>query len=239
MIVEFIGLPGSGKSTLINSLCKYSSGNNIRAVTISQQAQQVLSEKKSVKGYLRRKSDRGWFFATYTFAREYPEVFRIVFENTIRNTPDSLDFLDLLGQYYFSQLKQDDKRLVLADEGLLHRGSSIFLYPNAYSDLDHYLNQIPPSQAVVWIDLDIDEAIERSLHRPKGLPQLYRKFTLEELSSNYKVLQDLHQRCLTHQRNAGASIIHVDSRKSIGENTSYLYDSLVKLCKSGSRVDKF
>ncbi|MGB0966704.1 MAG: hypothetical protein ACPGUX_00845 [Halocynthiibacter sp.] len=185
-----------------------------------------------MKGYLRRKTDRGWFFGTFSFAHQYPEVFRIAFENTLRNTPGQLDFLDLLGQYYFAAQAENREQPVLVDEGLLHRGAAAFLNPEAFSDLEYYLDHIPPCDVVVFSDLDIETSIERSRQRPKGLPQLYRRFTEEELITKYQRLQILHQTCLAHQAKAGARIIHLNNHSSLAENTTHLYEALVKPCQS-------
>lgn len=226
MFVEFIGLPGSGKSSIINAIVKQSAGSDSQFTTLKRLAEKVLAKKKSQRGYLRRKQDRGWFYGTFSLAHQYPELFRIAFENTLRNTPGQLDFLDLLAQYFFARQEQNLNQTVLVDEGLLHRGAATFLYPDAFSTFDHYLEQIPPCDVIVWMDIDIETAIERSKQRKKGLPRLYRRFSHSELVAAYRRLQDLHQNCLAHQRSTGVKIICLDSKKTLNENATCLCEAL-------------
>ena len=136
MLVELLGLPGSGKSTLVKTLLEKSSDHPINIETLNQRAERVLQHHKCKRGYIRRKRGRGWFFATFEFAHCYPEIFRIVFENAILQQDRNLDFFDLLAQYHFSKQATDAVGPALSDEGFLHRGSAIFLYPNTYSNID-------------------------------------------------------------------------------------------------------
>lgn len=233
MFVEFIGLPGSGKSTLIKTLKRLSAHSDLPAVSLNHVAEEVLAARKENPGYLRRKADRGWFYGTFSFAHKYPEIFRIAFENTLINTPGQLDFLDLLGQYHFARLSQEERRLVLVDEGLLHRGAAAFLNPEAFSSLENYLDNIPAPDAVVFIDIDIETAIERSKQRKKGIPVHYRKFTEAELFQHYEHLQALHQQCLTRQ----SQVIHIDSAQPLTQNAEWLLERLVKAAQSARKED--
>ena len=95
MLVELLGLPGSGKSTLVKTLLQTSSDHSTGIETLNQRAEHVLKHHKTKRGYLRRKQGRGWFFATFEFAHYYPEIFRIVFENAVLHQDRNLDFFDL------------------------------------------------------------------------------------------------------------------------------------------------
>jgi len=143
MLVELLGLPGSGKSTLVKTLLQTSSDHSTGIETLNQRAERVLKHHKTKRGYLRRKQGRGWFFATFEFAHYYPEIFRIVFENAVLHQDRNLDFFDLSAQYHFSKQATDAVGPAITDEGFLHRGSAIFLYPNAYSNIDTYLKHVP------------------------------------------------------------------------------------------------
>ena len=93
MLVELLGLPGSGKSTLVKTLLQTSSDHSTGIETLNQRVEHVLKHHKTKRGYLRRKQGRGWFFATFEFAHYYPEIFRIVFENAVLHQDRNLDFL--------------------------------------------------------------------------------------------------------------------------------------------------
>jgi hypothetical protein len=196
-------------------------------------ARAELKRRKSEKGYLRRKADRGWFYGTFQFAHQHPEIFRIAFENTLLNLPGQLDFLDLLGQYYFANSAPQTDHPILMDEGLLHRGSAIFLYSNAFSDLQTYLDALPPCPVIVHIQIDIATAIDRCGQRPKGLPLLYKQFSRQELTEAYQRLSVLHQTCLDHQRAAGATVITIDGTRPIAEAAQCVLDHLNAIAKPG------
>ena len=93
MLVELLGLPGSGKSTLVKKLLEKSFDHPIQIETLNQRAERVLQHHKTKRGYIRRKKGRGWFFARFEFAHCYPEMFRIVFENAILHQDRNLEFL--------------------------------------------------------------------------------------------------------------------------------------------------
>ena len=219
MLVELLGLPGSGKSTLVKTLLEKSSDHAINIETLNQRAERVLQHHKRKRGYIRRKRGRGWFFATFEFAHCYPEIFRIVFENAILQQDRNLDFFDLLAQYHFSKQATDAVGPALSDEGFLHRGSAIFLYPNTYSNIDTYLKHVPCFDTVIHIGCSIDLAIERCKSRPKGLPKRYRSFSEQELSQCYQKLERLHQTCLGHHKDRGGNIIRVDGQKPWAQTT--------------------
>lgn len=213
MLVELLGLPGSGKSTLVKKLLEKSFDHPIQIETLNQRAERVLQHHKTKRGYIRRKKGRGWFFATFEFAHCYPEMFRIVFENAILHQDRNLDFFDLLVQYHFSKQATDAVGSAITDEGFLHRGAAIFLYPNTYSTIDHYLEHVPHFDTVIHTQCSVDLALERCKSRPKGLPKRYRSFSEQELSQSYQKLMQLHQTCLDHHKNRGGNIIRVDGQK--------------------------
>ena len=234
MLVELLGLPGSGKSTLVKTLLESSSDLPFHVETLNQRAERVLQHHATKRGYIRRKMGRGWFFATFEFAHSYPEIFRIVFENAILHQDRNLDFFDLMAQYHFSKQATDTVGPAITDEGFLHRGSAIFLYPNAYSSIDCYLQQVPCFDTVIHVECPIDLAIERCKSRPKGVPKRYRNFSDQELSQSYQKLMQLHQICLDHHKNRGGNIIRVDGQRPWAQKAQIILDILTENGAKGS-----
>lgn len=234
MIVEFLGLPGSGKSTLVSTLRKQSARSDMPLMTLNQAALAGLAVQKEAVSYLRRKPERGWLFATMQFAKQHPELYRIVFENTLLNAGKSLDFLDVLGKYYFAGHAPEPRGPVLCDEGLLHRGAAQFVYANAHATLDHYLDHMSVSEIVVHLMLPPQEAIARCKARKKGLPALYRALSDAELFARYRLLDDLHGQCLTHQAHAGAQIVALDARAPVADLVTQLQEAIALAARAGA-----
>ena len=140
-----------------------------------------------------------------------------------------LDFLDLLGQYYFAKGAKTAEDTILVDEGLLHRGAAAFLYDNAYSDIETYLSLVPRPDVVVLLEIDTATAIDRCKQRPKGMPKLYRDVPESDLADFYEKISDLQNHCIAHQSGAGAKIIHLDATDSPAENVHRLLSELANL----------
>lgn len=226
MFVEFIGLPGSGKSTIIKHLRRLSGGTDLPFETLSQIADQVHRIKLEQPGYLKRKPGRGWFQALLGFAHRHPDAFRVLFENTLANSWENTIVMDVLGQYDLARQAKEPVGPILVDEGLLHRGAAAFLKEDAYSTLDAYLKDIPVAGVVVWLDIDVGTAIDRCKQRKKGLPRLYQHFSDAELLQHYEKLKALHRVCIDQQDQAGATIVKVDTNALLETNVSDIHKAI-------------
>lgn len=226
MYVEFLGLPGSGKSTLLSSLLKRSAQTDLRCRSLNEAAEDHHAQLLKSPGYVSRKPGRGWQYATFTFANTYPEVFRILFENTIANGWENQIVMDFLGQFQLAKKSRTSSDVVLCDEGFLHRGAVACSRPNLYSDIDTYLDLIPRCDAVIFIELDVAKSLERCLSRPKGLPNIYKVLSKEVIVERMNELREMHQICAAHQERAGAHVIRIDGTKPASELAETLFDKL-------------
>ena len=228
MYVEFVGLPGSGKSSVLSALIKKSAKSTVPCRSLKEVANKTYAELSQLPGYLKRKPGHGWFFGMLTFAHQYPEAFRTLFENSISDSWVNLNVMELLGQYYFAQSADLGHQPILCDEGFLHRGAVSFLQPNCYSDLDTYLKHIPRCDVVIHIDLDVETSLARCKSRPKGLPRTYRPLSEAEVIEQMDQLQKLHQLCLHQQEEAGVRVIRVDGQRPLEELRVELYEALLR-----------
>lgn len=227
MYVEFIGLPGSGKSSLLSALTKKSAKSAVPCHSLKTVADKTHAKLIQMPGYLKRKPGRGWFLGMLTFAHQHPDVFRILFENSISDSWINLNVMELLGQYYFAQRAELGRQPILCDEGFLHRGATAFSEPDRYSDMETYLSHIPLCDAVIHIDLDIEQALARCKQRRKGLPKAYQALPEGEVIEIMTAVQEMHQLCIRHQEDAGVRVIKVDGLRPLEELRSEVYEVLV------------
>ena len=111
----------------------------------------IFGARWGVDGFSQRSSLRT---ATQKYSESYLKM-----QSCIRT--EIYIFFDLMAQYHCSKQATDTVGPAITDEGFLHRGSAIFLYPNAYSGIDCYLQQVPCFDTVIHVEWPIDLAIER------------------------------------------------------------------------------
>ena len=226
MYVEFLGLPGSGKSTLLASLVKRSAQSDFRFRPLNEAAEEQHAKLLNSPGYVSRKPGRGWLYATLTFAQTYPEVFRTLFENTIESAWENQIAIDFLGQFQLAKKSRTGSDIVLCDEGFLHRGAVACSKPNLYSDIDTYLQHIPRCGAVIFVELDVATSLERCKARPKGLPNVYKPLTEEQIIEKMTALKDMHEICAAQQEQVGAQVLRIDGNRPVSELCEDLFATL-------------
>ena len=91
MLVELLGLPGSGKSTLVKTLLEKSSDHAINIETLNQRAERVLQHHKTKRGYIRRKRRRGGFLPLSATTRRRPTARRFL-RDLKRPCPDASSY---------------------------------------------------------------------------------------------------------------------------------------------------
>lgn len=172
MIVEFLGVPGAGKTTFLPLVREYFRGQRIRAYTTLEAARPFAA--RTLPGRVVSRLPPGrfrrlllwWTFYAFSFAyqagfrREHPELMRSVLNSQARRPITDADrqhvlrwFLHLTGTYGFLKAYARPGDLVIFDEGFVHRVVQLFASENEIPEMarvKRYLDLIPAPDLVIY-----------------------------------------------------------------------------------------
>ncbi|HOO44651.1 MAG TPA: hypothetical protein PLM29_00375 [Deltaproteobacteria bacterium] len=197
--VEFIGTPGSGKSTIRSLLLESLNSHEISCLSMEQAL--LSSLKLNVDGILFKcflnilPENLALKYAPLIFTRS---ALRYTAQNAFLSTHGKpvatflsnnfflqapanekeavlSRFLLTASQYHLIREHIAEKMPVLFDEGFLQRSASLFVSTGKSSLPDTtffsaYLDTIPLPDIVLYLNSDIKICLDRIMNRPKGLP---------------------------------------------------------------------
>lgn len=180
MLVEFIGLPGSGKTTYLKNL--------------KQQSNDIIDRKSLEKVTVS-------FSSFIKFAIKNRSLFFIFGLGTLYNFELDLKrwYALIIGVHatlkQFAKIdevnKSNTKKNIIMDEGLLQRSLSIFYFNPRKLNLYFFKKTIKTIlklkiiDEVIYLNINPITSIERCLNRTDGLPYRYKKFDISSLKSKF------------------------------------------------------
>lgn len=175
MLVEVLGLPGSGKSTLIKHLVPHMRGLGLR----TRRADKVVGlpcTAPDAPRYLKRGADRIMLYRTLCFRRAHPDLMAHIEGKLDLSASDEFLFSLTTGQYQAYQEHAADLDMVFLDEGFAHRGVSAHLQADdaLFSD---YMGLIPIPDLIIHLCPPPRMAFRRAIHRRSDRSFSKRKVT--------------------------------------------------------------
>ena len=187
MIVEFIGTPGAGKTTLVPVVSAYLNERGYQADAVLDAARPFAGRTfpgKVAKTILPRKLRNPvlwqiFYYSSYfrrkKFLRLHPTLMQTVRHHQAERPITQSDFdhvmkwfVHLTGYYqFFSDLMQVDDAVVY-DEGFVHRVVQLFASENEEPDFTlvaNYLDLIPKPDLVVFTNTPVEICEERVIQR--------------------------------------------------------------------------
>ncbi|MGG0716265.1 hypothetical protein ABE096_01520 [Robertmurraya massiliosenegalensis] len=241
--LEFMGIPGSGKTTLCNLV--YDELKKSQKVELFKEQYkdslkgQIRNQGNGLIGYLRFvlliKLLRGSYIPASTYGEE---IIKYMVEhsniytnllNTIVTTavPERRNYILkylLMDIYKWGVVKKDtsNQNLILMDEGFVHRVLNIYMYSennNLDTILKEFFLTIEFPEVVVNVKCDIDNSINRMEKRKQGIPVGYRIYKRNEFRKVLVDMEEFNERLLSYLKKEGVKIIEVqNSNLSVAKN---------------------
>lgn len=227
--LEFMGLPGSGKTTLfkhtvrmLKKKLKYSPESHRRSEQLvlshfSENNRLLYRSVSFIPRRLRKKIlDRLVFDECLSaFASENPELLATMSELFIPEGPQRTRRLfHLLSQIQLIRKSNSENMICAFDEGFFHTLFSLLSSsPNELSDeqLALIAKNIQPVDFVIVVNADIKQCIHRMKKRPEGIPAAILHITDDELIRKLNNERKLRNQILDQLKLTDTSVIEVDN----------------------------
>lgn len=260
--IEFIGLPGSGKTTLRNRLL---SDPNINDNVVLESAEQVFVRvaknraERSVRiplkllagraalGFAARYASRSQlrFEAQARFLARYGESLSAFLSSLCFDSMTELNRQRVIGSYLeLGALweclagEADEGRAILFEEGLVQK--SMMFVDHLGCDvrevaaIEQYLRAIPAADLVIYVKTSADTSLHRMLARPDGLTDRLRE--LDEPSiGEFLSRAEEHMAlvCSWLRESRSGSVIEYDAEDSAADRYVDVLDALKDLLGRG------
>ncbi|AOM81659.1 adenylate kinase family protein [Salisediminibacterium beveridgei] len=199
--IEFIGIPGSGKSTLTKRLCELNDSFLSLSDFDLHYRSPISKFKKITSENLIRKLNR------LIIKRELiPTFSKLNAENPdkLLKLQNFLAEMDSNDRYFTSQVLMNDyfklavmhqftdlssERYIVCDEHYAHRSGRIFKHLSKNDKpkiLDEYFEVVGYPDVVIKTDLNPDIALKRMSSRKIGVPSAYKSKTEEEIKQTLR-----------------------------------------------------
>ena len=238
--IEFLGIPGSGKSTLRTGLVSRLEAEGVRGRAFDDALSDALSKgigdrldplMKLAAGAAPSRLSGSFFFrsrvafkALAGFMERRPQAVSAVLDAQERRAefeyrPDLVIewYLHMVARYEVIQSTLDESTLVIMDEGFSQRAVSVFGHrfgEDDHQDLERYLAAVPAPELLIRLILDPRDAADR-LQGDDRLATI--RLEGQSVEAHTRFLEDA-DRCVSRveqvARSLGWKVIDVDSQGS-------------------------
>jgi len=221
MLCEFVGLPASGKSSLIAETLSILHADGFDIHTHSDLADVAMKEAADDFRFVRNKRERSTLFGCFQFRRDYPEIFDHICASPVKRPGLAYWSMEMLSQYYYARHKVKEAEIVLCDEGLVDRGAACFIGRTDEEAFEAYNRLLPRDFLVVNVAVPMRVSIRRSRVLRNKIPcsnWFDDRDPLEVLAE----MNRLTKKAVGIRKDMGLPVIDLDGRRPIEENAELL-----------------
>jgi len=213
MMVEFVGLPGCGKSTLATRLEKQLRAEGFQAQGMRNATRTVSVELQDKLGFLRRRGERASLYGCFVFAHENPKLFEWMFRTSHDDFVALIWGMEALSQIGILKKHGPEGLIALNDEGFMQRVSWNLMELGDGPELAEVIALLPDDFVTVHLTLPADTAYTRTKERRKGVPVPLRGDTTEDALRKFSRYEAMLRRSAEIRRSRGNVVIDVDAEQ--------------------------
>ena len=245
MIVEFIGLPGAGKSTLMQAAKDTWNQLGLKALPASEIGPYYLRrtllgriiclitptkrETWVLNGIYRR------FIHLYRvkFALKNPKLAWQVINFILHRPLPWKDKKVILGWFFrdasyyeFYQERLRPEELLLLEEGIVHRATSLYASPVERLDpnqIRRYISALPRPDLIIWIHTSLDTSVERVISRGEQ-----RRYLGKDLRPFIASSAEIIELAMQTVKGVGCDIIQINNDETFRKSKAQLHDLLIE-----------
>ena len=251
MIIEFIGTPGAGKTTLMREAAKLLEERALRPRTVVDAAR-PFAERTAWGKVVRRLTPRSWhrpllwqvFYVLSVlhrikFCARHSALVRLVLGTQLRR-PASANvrgrrvlhwFFRLTGAYEFLKTQARSGDVLLLDEGFLHRVVQTHASDAEVPDVSQvlaYVDLLPAPDLVIFVKTPRIVCEERIFHR--GLWKHFQQKSREQVSRFLANAETVVELAVSRAKSNGWRVIEVDNgADNLAASTAVLRNKLASV----------
>ena len=225
MLVEFVGLPGAGKTSLITETETRLRAAGFNASGLRELSKRGVERLRGDIGFIRRRSERISLYGALEYRKTHGEVFDFLCQAQDRVPELTLWSMELLSQLYFASDDLAGDQIAFSDEGLVHRGIAAQIGVEDQTGFDAYNAALPDDFLLVHLRVPVAIAIERAEARGKGLPATrWRKG--RDPGDVMAETERLIERACEMRRARGCRVVEIDGTQPIEAASGALQKAL-------------
>ncbi len=228
MRVEFMGLPASGKTSLIGATMERFRAAGEPAVYLRGTANKRIEKARSNNHFLKNRQERADLFGCLQYRLKHPEIFDYLMANQAELPQLTLWAMDLMSCLYFAQPTVRKGEIVLCDEGLAHRGAATSVGRDDPEGFERYNRILPDDFLLVHVTVPIRCVVRRSRETRDQLP-CSRWYGDRDPIDVLKEKQRLMKIACSIRRDRGLPVVEVDGRAPLEENAERLMADILDL----------
>lgn len=252
-LIEFIGLPGSGKSTLRDHVVEILRENSEAAYGLNEGYYCSLSRNIQIpheyiltSEYVSKIAYQVLnFYDRYNkishssltrFLVNWSELISLVYSHLSTNTPSkerselySKWVTDFLAKFALCLEQLYDTETLVLDEGFANRSLTLFHYQSdsTLADIEYYANKIPVPEVLIIPNVSPQTAINRMSQRKRGYPPAFKNISNDKRINIQNNIKKVVEAVSDVLQKRGSKVFYVDNSDDIKSTISTIEESII------------